>query len=675
MSAVGATIVALAAGIVEGKSVLDHLQQGRRREENDSTTGGTSSAAPSTIVPSIMYGFASLPLTVIGASPNIRMIQPNLPPIDDTVLDNHTPSSATSEGKPRRRLKLDPQDKIEKMEGTGTADHENFTQQYQMKQLNIQRVREENRQALSSKNFTHNQIVRDSYASSHFTAKSNGRSLSTYIATLDGRPLPTPLAESMRRLRILACSYGLVSLAIAYQVSLSNDSETEHKAPITTQMKAVNTGRDIGAIQNFVKKSHIQNGNGVAMRLFSNQKDFDSYIPNCSSKEIKSGNQSDCIVPIVSSNINESSKRNCQILHWTLGSNESAWNELPIDSSWFFQHDTMSFLVFESQVCSTFQSSIEDFVQKRKNNDLEHQSKEIIKIQESILDAKKIQKAAIEKNLANEHSHPFELVHVFVGSGADEVHRNVSSNRKNEIYIAGLDPVAHCLLDQIKTFQLLAIKEADEILADEQSSTLYQNQSDDEIAENANPIIIVEGLGKYIRESGLKMVKQLGRTLINLCSTMIQVSNENDTTIHIFSDKPEIEEWLHLTLLQRNGIKLKCHKCRSHDIDESDLAQIPQEDIILILCSNDTTTMHVASSIISHAQEMNCTKFITLLDTVSSKDTFEALTKTYTVNDKIISSVISVASVYDELFAMTRNMLKGGKSVLEAKEALDDLYR
>lgn len=688
MSTIAATAVALAAGIVEGKSVLDHLQKQQKEHSDDLPTNLSS-----TVMPSIMYGFASMPLTLIGASPSVQMIYPNSSQAEETLAynplssENTNPSSNTTsstfEGRPpRRRLKLDPQEIIDKMEVT---DDERSNAQFQMKQMQSRRVRQENRQAVATKNFTPNQTLRDSHASN--SRNFAGKGLSSFVATLDGKPLPTPLAEGMRRVRILACTYGLVSLAVAYQLNSSSKETIED----IQETIPINDGRNVKEIQNFVRNCRKHNSNesedkdGVAIRLLSNNNDWISYL------NIGAGTESqtkpeykhhDCVLPVVTNDFETTnSVRADKMLHWTLGNNEQAWIEIPIDISWFFHHGTKPFLILESKVCSSFYSCIEEFCsQKNKiNAPYDNGNHEIAKIQKSILDGKKIhKKAAKVSNLQQSGDEgTCGTVHVFLGSGhGGYYHQNVKND--DEIYIEALGAIRHALLEQIKVFQSLpsALKDNTDNEDVTPLSLEEDIESEGEMNENLRPIQLVEGLGKYIRQRGLSIVQQLGKTLSNL-RTLMQ-NDQHDLTIHIFCDKVEIEEWLSHSLIGEKGIKLKFHRETNHQVDESILTKISQEDVILFLCSNDTATINLASNAISKSQEMKCKNFVTLVESVSSKETIEALTMPHVVNtssETLRSAILCTSSIYEELFATTRDLVSGGKSATEAQKALDELYR
>jgi hypothetical protein len=194
----GFLVAAWAAGIVEGGSVL---KQATKDE-----------SFASLLLPSVVYGTVALPMSVIGESPGpalLTMLH------SQVVLPMDTPAP------------------------TPSRDERPVDNSMPM----IQRVRQENR-------FKHQPAIQ--IGSSKSSKISNPH---RYFATLEGRQaLATPMAESMRRLRLVFFGAGLVGLYVQQQ---SRRKNTE-----------VTTATDATSMEHLVSQITRNNPNGgVILRL------------------------------------------------------------------------------------------------------------------------------------------------------------------------------------------------------------------------------------------------------------------------------------------------------------------------------------------------------------------------------------------------------------------------
>eukprot|EP00521_Asterionellopsis_glacialis_P015977 CAMPEP_0195306808 /NCGR_PEP_ID=MMETSP0707-20130614/37390_1 /TAXON_ID=33640 /ORGANISM="Asterionellopsis glacialis, Strain CCMP134" /LENGTH=565 /DNA_ID=CAMNT_0040371035 /DNA_START=113 /DNA_END=1810 /DNA_ORIENTATION=- len=94
----------------------------------------------------------------------------------------------------------------------------------------------------------------------------------SYFATLDGRPLSTPVAEAMRRSRVLLVTAELITATWTYQQQVKE----EEAASKLLQRQ----GRDAQAVHRYVS-SLPKNNNGVAIRLVESRPSIDlkSHVP------------------------------------------------------------------------------------------------------------------------------------------------------------------------------------------------------------------------------------------------------------------------------------------------------------------------------------------------------------------------------------------------------------
>jgi hypothetical protein len=246
----GFLVAAWAAGIVEGGSVL---KQATKDE-----------SFASLLLPSVVYGTVALPMSVIGESPGPALLAMFH---SQVVLPRDTPAP------------------------TPSRDERPIDNSIPM----IQRVRQENRSK-------HQPAIQTGSSKSSKVSNPN-----RYFATLDGRQaLATPLAESMRRLRLVFFGAGLVGLYFQRQ---SRPNNTE----VTTISDAV-------YMEQLVSQANRSNPNGgVILRLVD--RPISTVPPGR--------------LPIVYPRPLESLER------------------LPLDDNWFLRidNDSHKFLVTESNRC------------------------------------------------------------------------------------------------------------------------------------------------------------------------------------------------------------------------------------------------------------------------------------------------------------------------------------
>lgn len=699
MSLFTATAVAFTAAVIEGKSILDHAN---KRQSVIEGLPGTSDE--NIILPCIAYGALSLPLTIIGASPSLYLVSkvfhlnPNLINEDDNIeqiakLETETTSTNDLEiAKPHRGMKLEADNNnSNSIENTQLETlHGDVSQR---RRFNVKRVREENRQALSAlrerremdqiqhnrADFVAHTIVRDHHAAQ---STRNIRQLSSYISTLDGRVLPTSLGESMRRVRILALSYGMISSIIAYQLhSLHGGKDVKHKKQ---HQDRVLFGNDPSAVQDFVsnfdeKTSYSMKG-GIAMRLFHAYDDLEKYSKlRVNSSNVKSNHESSsdcCIIPIVSSRLDKNASNQNDMLYWSMGHTESDWKKLPIDTRWIFQHtdsldgaESQPFILFESNLFPSLSESIEEASKRRGIYSRSHNSQKF-RAQDSIVEAKKIKHIALSKLFPNAgHNYRLGMVNVFVGIGAGGENHMFGIHEDEKVYINGLDAIANCIVKEVDNIRTLKRdKNKREHPSNDYMSALFtETISKNEATEYSLPIHVVESLGRYIRQLSVRA----GSKLAKLVPKFDRGLHKDRVIMHIFSDSPEMMKWVE-NILQNDCIHAKFYNVETKDINTEFQKESCENDIFLFLCSSDMTTINVASNVMQRNTEMK--NSITILETSSCKDSLRVLTKSLLSNDENMHTTLCVDLIHDQLFDLARKLLREGNSASNVQKAIQQEY-
>mmetsp|Transcript_16418 Transcript_16418/g.35492 ORF Transcript_16418/g.35492 Transcript_16418/m.35492 type:complete len:462 (-) Transcript_16418:75-1460(-) len=213
---------ALAAGLVEGSSVIRYhrralLQQSNVENDdgsgNNANSGGSATITSVSILAahSIFYGIASLPLGIVGASPGLAFLPKFLPASKcaaapgDAIVNTVEKKMKIEDVKHHSRLNNLPPTPSDMhiVSDTGRG-------------MGRMLRHENSKKMMEEKSASRNKIK----PATAVTRPSVCNSISSrYIATLDGAHLPTPLAEAMRRSRCMFIGAGLVSYAITQYLS------------------------------------------------------------------------------------------------------------------------------------------------------------------------------------------------------------------------------------------------------------------------------------------------------------------------------------------------------------------------------------------------------------------------------------------------------------------------
>jgi hypothetical protein len=730
------TAVAFAAGLVEGKSVIDHHQKRNSdKDGSNATIGNDDDNIDSVIVPTLVYGVLSLPLSAIGASPSLEMIS-KITPLSTTLSNIHnlreeeerTTAATTAKIKtrkqPTRRMKLGPE--------TAFDDIDKNTIEHQRLQFNVQKVREENRRTLaatrerrrqmdsehnhnnndnddqiqSQRIFPTNKLVKESSRDRVYqtqalmhgkTVQKQSQLSSNYIATLDGRVLPTRLAEGMRRVRMLVFGYSLINVAIAVHLSSKNDNDYNNDAKgkkndIEPQQSNnyIMCNKD-STNQLFVNRytahpcagsnkkenmngSSDNNGGGVTIRLFEDCKRLEDFLQVSTNTTHpildidKSSKRKGCILPIVSST-------------------ELNWNEVPISTNWFFKYDedeneitSQPFILLESNICSSsLKECVEQFCENKDTRILWHNIKEKTQAHNSILEGKKIKQIAQRKLFSkavvdDDSQQNLEVVHIFIGNGLDQNHTlNIMDDKY--IYINGLHAIVNRIVEQVKVVESSRIESLELVQDITQSSQIsstptlpYDDVNQEEkITKSITPLHIVEDLGKNIRQCGQIVANYIGKSVssiqTSIQSTKATTDTTTTTTLNIFTDDPNMMKWLDASL-PKNGINVKlCF----HDITTKRFEQdISKDDLFLFACSSDAATINIASAVMSCRRDVDSSHFITLIEKESSGEVMKSLLPKQFQK----YSPLCMQSIHEEIFSISTKFLCEGKSVSDTQELM-----
>lgn len=299
----GFLVAAWAAGVVEGVSLLSLA---RKNPPADQPVDTNATKASLMIVPAVLYGTLSLPLSLIGASPGPTLIRclpfvPNIEALEDSLLPPRVSTSPSPLA----------------------AEVQSQAIQKGKRRQDLLRAENRSRYLASSSSASPSSLS----TTIHPTSKT---AATRYISTLDGHALlPTPVAESMRRSRFLFAGAGLVTMVISYQAKL----EEERRKRIEEVLENQRNGKDASAIRQLVESSQ----QGAVVRW-------------CDSVEQVSHtkNSGVAIIPLFSNsngNVVDSNQ-----VYWNPGRKPEDWSTIPISSDWLLRTNTYPLLVMEADI-------------------------------------------------------------------------------------------------------------------------------------------------------------------------------------------------------------------------------------------------------------------------------------------------------------------------------------
>ena len=312
----GFLAAAWAAGVLEGVSLLS---MSRDNPPSDQPVDTSVTKASRMIVPAVLYGTLSLPLSLIGAAPGPTLIRslpfvPNIEALEDSQLP---PRLSTSPPPPT-------------VEAQSQSIHKGKRRQ------DLLRAENRSRHFVSPSSASQASLS----ATMHPPTK-----ITSYISTLDGHAhLPTPLAESMRRSRFLFAGAGLVTLMISYQAT----QEEERRKRIEEVLENQRNGKDLASIRQLVQSSQ----QGAVVRW-------------CDSLERVSHTKKSgvAIIPLCSNSNGTVMESNP--VFWNPGRKPEDWSTIPISSDWLLRANTSPLLVMEADMTP---SSINDYFLKTPQN-------------------------------------------------------------------------------------------------------------------------------------------------------------------------------------------------------------------------------------------------------------------------------------------------------------------
>lgn len=215
---------AFAAGIVEGSSIIRHY---RRAFNYNNAPSSINVAAHS-----VLYAGVSLPLGIIGASPGVAFYPKALKLCIDAVEVHQVQAKHDMPARVLEDEDASRESEMQKTTMTSTASpHVAGTGRgigKMLREENLKKIHSHTHQLEQLEPATENIAAA---AHLHFQSltppSSSSSGLSRYISTLDGRTLPTPVSEAMRRSRGLFVGAAFVSFSVMKFMSINTMSDRQ----------------------------------------------------------------------------------------------------------------------------------------------------------------------------------------------------------------------------------------------------------------------------------------------------------------------------------------------------------------------------------------------------------------------------------------------------------------
>jgi hypothetical protein len=670
--------------MIEGASILSH-EKSKSSKAEDAQLGLTTF-----LLPSIVYGAAALPMSIIGESPGPALVSliPNFPPSTTTSVPDvlHTASAdpeSSSLGvahtlSPARFSSTGNRDGASGQEGLKPNDPARSTTTSATKRHvpMLHRVRMENRMTLEAAQNQKKQHLRPQATAMASTSVSpsdalystrrattayrlatrtsaTSTSLTRYFATLDGQAatLVTPLAESMRRFRILLVGAGVVSL---YWQTQLRDQQQEQLQD-TNKSRAVLGSVPVHKSSTLVNLAQATNlskaGRGVVLRLVDSQQvptRISGRFPVSRSSEAMAGTPDEEDLPLSKD--------------WLIRSRKSSNDE-----------KSELYLLVEANVSTSFEKCF-----GHNNSSRSHRSTkndEDRELEKAMVASKRIALMARQKNLLpgkNGDGDGATLVNVFIGSGPATSSPWISERSDHIIYLDGLSALGAELSSLVMTSFSSSPKGGEDMQQPQARDKGLEPISSDtpsvsRIVNRNGKSDVFESLGQTIRRVVRASSGAFGHTFSGY---------RDKPTLRVVSDNPQFVAWLRNRVL----VDWEIIWLEPADLVRSESSVPPF--VTLVCCENEEKTFNVAlsmvSSSLSTAEGGGSGDIVALLETSRMEQlltqlSFDAgrLNDAFPPNSLPTLHVQSAESIYGNLFDNVQRLLSSGTS----PEQIRDLAR
>ncbi len=674
---------AWAAGFIEGSSVLNHAN----KRQDDARRRST----PLLFIPSMLYSTAALPLTVIGASPGPSLVAwfPFAPPLLESGGNNvpstlSRPESSTTKNKYTTNAEAIPNTLIDESETVIEDEHHPIMSRHDL----VRKMREDNKRALLAMQQKHTQptVSEQRQQPRVVPQKKASRKL---ISTLDGRSLGTPLAEAMRRARFLCIGAGLVLTVASYEQERQRELEPER----ALQLEQQRNGRDINAIQSFVKENGSKNGSAVRL-LSSNDSICDvtkskGVIPLVyghsfpSSSSLKVSNEQDSNngsehssfwnlvtipqewrqLPLTkdywllqrttgvyghsvppSSNVkarneDDATSSSKDSPFWNLGTTPQEWRKTPMTKDWLLQVSGVGRLVLEADLSC---DSLSEYLSQEDTPT--NKSFENIRWVSKILGMIAQQNGVV--STSGENVGDEKAITVLIGCGKRPLEL---SEIDSVVYIDGSASVA------AKVYSVLEEMNAKPCPKDKLE---YESEATGDDDQHGPALIsALDYVGMKLRQGGTRVLTTIGGVFFR---------RREEKNVYVVSDHSFAPIWLR---------QVMPHKWTVIAFDALENVETFQEledgGVTFVCCQTDEATSAVVCSLLlTGGEDANQNRLVALVQDESCASSLRDLARDFKKETNI--EIVSVKGVHADLFAQTRELLSSGKAPKEVQELIHE---
>mmetsp|Transcript_13496 Transcript_13496/g.14985 ORF Transcript_13496/g.14985 Transcript_13496/m.14985 type:complete len:606 (-) Transcript_13496:10-1827(-) len=586
-------------GVVEGGSIFAHA----------TTNEKTLVLKSELIVPAILYGTLSLPFSLIGASPGSSII---------------TKLHSISKNENFKEVYKFPSSQGIRTEDSRIAN-ENIVPNSGMVKRRVDLIREENRKTLAGARNLIDPIP------SPKTQEVQSNIISRYLATLDGRPLPTPLAEAMRRIRFILVGASLATVILMQQ---KQHDEARKQTEIARKLMQ-EQGKDEEAVQSFIAGST----SGAVVRLCNSWK----YVP------IKTDGipQKFATIPILYTTSPKLSKITTS--YWNHGNKPFEWGEVPISRNWLMRRKDDDICVLEVDATPT---SLKDYF----HNTLAIQ--ETLNLLQAALMSETLISFAVKKHIISSNSHAVQVV---LGTRA----RSQVEGKENVIYIEATRGVKFQIRKILENMARDA--EAGLLRAKDMIKTSSETNDGAEFMDTSSlkdvsigvlkPILPVRYV-QFALIQAITLVDSVGSVVRQVTSSTIDYLQKNYKhfhqyrVVHVISDEKKIIEFLQQCF---QGWRIIWYDSNKADNINQYIKTITP--ITIICCSTDEITEAFAKVI-----TMGKPQVLLIFQQLQLKSE----------NDRINGvSTLNVQEVHNNIFSQVRELLLEGKTKEEVQKELE----
>jgi len=505
------------------------------------------------------------------------------------------------------------------------------------------------------------------------------------VATLDGRPLPTPGAEALRRFRIGLVGLAAVTAMIGYDALTLDKKKGDTSKSLKRSSAEGKSTSTAAAVERYLVSAQGKARQGTALRLVSAR---NPYVP-----ESPSGNGQTCTLPVVcpaasSGNDDLTFDRDASSAlsaHWQLGGGSADgrtgdWSDVPMTSRWMFRPGgRTATLLVEADVSANLHEYLSGGREVVTRGSGQGQlAPETVRLAARCLSVAARRNGLLSPLMstpaASGEGETPDVVRVVVGSGPFK--GSTKEEEEEVVYIDGVEEVASDLVRTLDEMHCSAVVARDGKGAGSEKAGLDRTErkdgssvesknvaanitssSEETVAETTSApsfssdplgsvgsiirragagtasaaVSTVDAVGTSVRWAGSTAAATVGAVGSSVRHGLGRlgglVGGRQRKIVHLYADGA-VADWIRPILSRRGWTIVWCGSSFDGTEDSSGRRRNKNDDdcFVLVACPTDDVTLDVASSLLAARPDLvRSGRFVALVESESSERTLRAL--------------------------------------------------